>query len=51
MAKKIVDVSSYQGLINWKKVKASGVDGAILKIIRKELNPDKQFGSSRRRGV
>lgn len=43
MAKKIVDVSSYQGLINWKKVKASGVDGAILKIIRKDLNPDKQF--------
>ena len=43
MAKKIVDVSSYQGIIDWRRVKASGVDGAILKIIRKDLNPDKQF--------
>lgn len=43
MSKKIADVSSYQGIIDWKKVKASGVDGAILKIIRKDLNPDKQF--------
>ena len=43
MSKKIVDVSSYQGIIDWRQVKASGVDGAILKIIRKDLNPDKQF--------
>lgn len=43
MSKKVVDVSSYQGVINWNKVKTSGVDGAILKIIRKDLNPDKQF--------
>lgn len=43
MSKKVIDVSSYQGVVDWKKVKASGVDGAILKIIRKDLNPDKQF--------
>lgn len=43
MSKKIIDVSSYQGVISWKKVKSSGIDGAILKIIRKDLSPDKQF--------
>ena len=43
MSKKVIDVSSYQGVINWGKVKASGIQGAILKIIRKDLNPDKQF--------
>ena len=43
MERKVVDVSGYQGIINWKKAKASGVGGAILKIIRKDLNPDKQF--------
>lgn len=43
MSKKVIDVSSYQGIINWAKVKASGVQGAILKVIRKDLNPDKQF--------
>lgn len=43
MSKKVIDVSSYQGAIGWKKVKAAGVDGAIIKVIRKDLNPDKQF--------
>lgn len=43
MSKKVIDVSSYQGKIDWKKAKASGVDGAILKIIRKDLKPDNQF--------
>lgn len=43
MSKKVIDVSSYQGKIDWKKVKASGVEGAILKVIRKDLTPDKQF--------
>lgn len=38
-----IDVSSYQGSINWKKVAADGVQFAILKVIRKDLNPDKQF--------
>ena len=43
MSKKVIDVSSYQGKIDWVKVKASGIQGAILKIIRKDLNPDNQF--------
>lgn len=43
MARKVIDVSGYQGIIDWKKVKASGVNAAILKVIRKDLNPDKQF--------
>lgn len=38
-----VDVSSYQGTINWQKVMSAGIDFAILKIIRKDLQPDKQF--------
>lgn len=38
-----IDVSSYQGKIDWRLVKNSGVEFAILKIIRKDLNPDKQF--------
>ena len=38
MSKKVIDVSSYQGLVNWVKVKAAGIQGAILKIIRKDLN-------------
>ena len=43
MSKKVIDVSSYQGKVDWVRVKAAGVDGAILKIIRKDLNPDTQF--------
>lgn len=38
-----IDVSSYQGAIDWGKVKWAGVQFAILKIIRKDLNPDKTF--------
>lgn len=38
-----VDVSSYQGKINWGKVISSGIQFSILKIIRKDLNPDNQF--------
>ncbi|MCD7820393.1 MAG: LysM peptidoglycan-binding domain-containing protein [Lachnospiraceae bacterium] len=38
-----VDVSSYQGSIDWAKAAAAGVQFAILKVIRKDLNPDKQF--------
>lgn len=40
---KCVDVSSYQGDINWNLVKSAGVNQAILKVIRKDLNPDKKF--------
>ena len=43
MAYKGIDVSSYQGNIDWSKVKWAEVQFAILKIIRKDLNPDKTF--------
>lgn len=43
MKVKGIDVSSYQGTIDWGKVAAEGVQFAILKVIRKDLNPDKQF--------
>lgn len=43
MSKKVIDVSSYQGSINWQLVKQSGIDGAILKIMRKNLAKDKFF--------
>ena len=43
MSKYGIDVSSYQGSIDWKKVKATDVEFAILKVIRKDLNPDTQF--------
>lgn len=43
MSKIWIDVSSYQGAVDWKKVKADGIEYAILKIIRKDLNPDNQF--------
>lgn len=41
--KKIIDVSVYNGTIDWKKVKKYGCDGAIIKIIRKDLGKDKKF--------
>lgn len=41
--KKIVDVSSYNGTVDWKKAKAYGCQGAILKIIRKDLKIDNGF--------
>lgn len=43
MSRKVIDASSYQGAIDWAKAKAAGVEGAILKVIRKDLTPDKQF--------
>ena len=41
--RKLVDVSSYNGTVDWKKAKQYGVDGAILKIIRKDLKRDNGF--------
>lgn len=38
-----VDVSTYNGVIDWNKVKAAGYDFAILKIIRKDSNADSSF--------
>lgn len=41
--RKLIDVSSYNGRVDWKKAKQYGVDGAILKIIRKDLKRDNGF--------
>lgn len=43
MSLKGIDVSAYQGIIDWSAVKNDGMEFAILKIIRKDLNRDKQF--------
>lgn len=40
---KYIDVSAYQGLINWTQVKESGVSSTILKIIQKNLSVDSRF--------
>lgn len=37
---KCVDVSCYQGDIDWNLVRSDGVRHAILKVIRKDLKPD-----------
>lgn len=42
-SQKCIDVSSYQGNIKWEQVKAAGVNKTILKVIRKDLKPDKKF--------
>ena len=43
MSLKGIDVSANQGTIDWSAVKQAGVEFAILKIIRKDLDKDKQF--------
>ena len=44
--KKMIDVSSYNGTVNWEKAKAYGCQGAILKIIRKDLKIDNGFNGN-----
>lgn len=44
--KKLIDVSSYNGVVSWGKAKAYGCQGAILKIIRKDLSRDKKFNEN-----
>lgn len=41
-----IDVSSNQGYIDWKKVKADGVEFAILRATTKNQNPDTQLASN-----
>ena len=41
--RKLVDVSSYNGNVDWKKAKGYGCEGAVLKIIRKDLKIDNGF--------
>lgn len=44
--KKLIDVSSYNGTVSWEKAQKYGCEGAILKIIRKDLNRDKRFNEN-----
>lgn len=46
MSKLGIDVSDNQGYINWPKVKAAGVEFAILRSTRGSGNPDKQLASN-----
>lgn len=41
-----IDVSDNQGYIDWKKVKAAGVEFAILRSVRRSGNVDKQLASN-----
>ena len=41
-----IDVSSFQGYINWKKVKAAGVEFAIMRTVRANGNVDEQLASN-----
>ena len=43
MSYKIIDVSDWQGYIDWNKVKASGVSGAIIRVSDGLNTPDKRF--------
>lgn len=38
-----IDVSTYNGIIDWKAVKKDGIDFAILKVINKSCNKDSKF--------
>lgn len=38
----VIDVSHHQGKINWKKVKKSGIRGAIIRVSDSTKSPDKQ---------
>ena len=38
-----IDVSSYNGDIDWHKVKAAGVEHAVIKVTKKDLSPDQRF--------
>lgn len=46
MYRKIIDVSTYNGRIDWKKAKANRVEGAIIKIINKQMVRDNQFNNN-----
>ena len=41
-----IDVSAYNGVIDWKKVKAAGCGHAVLNINTKNLTVDKQFADN-----
>lgn len=37
------DFSAWNGDVNWDRVKAAGLTHAVLKVIRRDFDPDKQF--------
>lgn len=41
-----IDVSSYNGVIDWVKVKNAGCSHAVLKITKKDLSEDSQFAAN-----
>ncbi len=43
LSAKCIDVSSNQKEIDWRSVKAEGVNDAILRVIRKDMKPDPYF--------
>lgn len=42
-SKMVIDVSEHNGNINWEKVKAAGIDGAIIRVGYGYLGEDKYF--------
>ena len=40
---KCIDVSAYQGNIDWTKVKSTGVKHVIMKVMKKDSSPDVKF--------
>ena len=38
-----IDISSYQGTINFSQVKASGISKALIKIVSKSMTPEAKF--------
>ena len=43
MSKKVIDISTYNGTVDFTKVKNAGIDGVIMKIIKKDLSKDTGF--------
>lgn len=46
--RKVIDVSSFNGTIDWTKAKKGGVEGAIIKIIKKSLDKDTAFDKNQK---
>lgn len=44
--KKGIDISDNQGIIQWDKVKAEGIDFAILRSVRRSGKPDNRFAAN-----
>ena len=46
---KVIDISSYNGTVNWKKVKDHNVNHAMIKIgsgMNEKRSPERQFSSA-----